>query len=100
MITVGLWVRLIAKPGKEATVAEFLEGAVKLAEQETGTVLWCAVRLSPTEFAIFDGHTDEAGRQAHLNGEVAAAILANAGDWLAEPPVIEQTDFLALKLPA
>jgi quinol monooxygenase YgiN len=99
MVKVGLLVRLVAKPGKEETVAEFLAGALPLAEAEAGTVTWFAIRLSDAEFGIFDAFPDDAGRKAHLNGPIAAALMANAAELLAVPPVIEQVDVLAAKLP-
>ncbi|HEY3256550.1 MAG TPA: antibiotic biosynthesis monooxygenase [Polyangiaceae bacterium] len=99
MLKVGLLVRLVAKAGKERTVAEFLAGALPLAQAEAETVAWFAVRLSNNEFAIFDAFPTEAGRKAHLNGPIAAALMANAADLLAEPPRIESVDVLASKLP-
>jgi len=100
MVKVGLLVRLVAKPGKEQVVAEFLAGALPLARAEAETVTWFALRISSTEFAIFDAFPGEPGRQAHLNGPIAAALMANAADLLAEPPRIEPVDVLASKLPA
>ncbi len=99
MIKVGLLVRLVAKPGKEQIVAEFLASALPLAVAETETVTWFALRLSSAEFAIFDAFPGEAGRQAHLNGSIAAALMANAADLLSEAPRIEPVDVLASKLP-
>ncbi|HEY3666926.1 MAG TPA: antibiotic biosynthesis monooxygenase [Polyangiaceae bacterium] len=99
MVKVGLLVRLVAKAGKEKTVAEFLAGALPLAEAEAGTVTWFAIRLSDKEFGIFDAFPDDSGRKAHLNGPIAAALMANAAELLAAPPVIEQVDVLAAKLP-
>jgi quinol monooxygenase YgiN len=93
-----LWVRLKAKPEKAAEVAAFLKGAVEMAKDEPGTLLWCAVQLGPDEFAIFDSHADESGRQAHLHGPIAAKLMANAADWFAAPPTIENTTFLASKM--
>jgi hypothetical protein len=66
MVTVGLLVRLVAKPGKEAEVTSFLEGGLALVEQEPATIAWFAVRLGPSEFGSFDAFPDDAGRQAHL----------------------------------
>jgi quinol monooxygenase YgiN len=99
MVTVGLLVRLVAKPGKEAEVTSFLEGGLTLAEEEPATIAWFAIRLGPTEFGIFDAFPDDAGRQAHLGGQVAAALMAQAPELLAQPPVIEPVDVLAAKLP-
>jgi quinol monooxygenase YgiN len=98
-VNVALFVRLEAKPGKEAEVAEFLKGALPLVEAEPATIAWFGVRLGPSTFAIFDAFPDQAGRQAHLAGKVAAALMAKAGDLLAEPPSIQKADVLASKLP-
>ena len=99
MVKVGLLVRLQAKPGKEAVVASFLEGALTMANQEAATPVWFALRLGPSTFGIFDAFADEAGRSAHLDGPIAAALMANADELLAEPPQIEKVDVLAAKLP-
>jgi quinol monooxygenase YgiN len=99
MVTVGLFVRLEAKPGKEADVENFLRGALPLVQQETGTTAWFAIRFGPSTFGIFDAAPDERGRQAHLNGQVAAALMAKASELLAQSPVIEKVDVLAAKLP-
>jgi len=100
MLTLGLFARLEAKPGKEEDVAAFLMQGLQLANQETTTPLWFAVRLAPTTFAIFDAFHDEAGRQAHLTGRIAKALMARAPDLLASPPVIERLDVLGVKLPS
>jgi quinol monooxygenase YgiN len=99
MVTVGLLVRLVAKPGKEAEVISFLEGGLALVEEEPATIAWFAIRLGPSEFGIFDAFPDDAGRRAHLGGQVAAAMMAQAPELLAQPPVIEPVDVLAAKLP-
>jgi len=99
MTKVGLLVRLEAKPGKEAQVAEFLRGALPLVENEPATTAWFAIRMGPSTFGIFDTFPDEAGRQAHLSGAVAAALMANAAELFASPPNIEKVDVLASKLP-
>lgn len=98
MVRVGLLVRLQAKPGKEAEVASFLESGLALANQEAATVVWFALRLGPATFGIFDAFSDEAGRKAHLAGQIAAALMAKASDLLSELPKIEQVDVLAAKL--
>src|SRR5207244_9221558 len=100
MITVGLLVRLEAKTGREADVEKFLKSAVPLVEAEPATTAWFAIRLGPSTFGIFDVFPDEAGRDAHLNGRVAAALMAKASELLAEPPQIEKVDVIAAKLPA
>lgn len=99
MVTVGLWVSLKAKPGKEDDVARFLEGGRALVDQEPETTAWFAVRLSSSEFAIFDVFPDDSGRQAHLSGKVAEALMAQAPDLFAQPPDIKQVDVIAAKLP-
>ncbi len=99
MVTVALLVRLEAKPGKEADVENFLKGGLPIVREEPATTAWFAIRMGPSTFGIFDAFPDEAGRQAHLTGKVAAALMAQASDLLAEPPSIEQVDVLAAKLP-
>jgi quinol monooxygenase YgiN len=98
MVTVSLFVRLEAKPGKEEAVAAFLDQGLQLANQETTTPLWFALRLSKSTFAIFDAFENESGRQAHLNGPIAKALMANAPELLASPPLIERADVLGAKL--
>ena len=91
----GLLVRLEAKSGKEAEVEEFLRSALPLVQQEPATTAWFAIRFSQSEFGIFDVFPDDAGRDAHLNGAVAKALMANASTLLAKPPGIERIDVLA-----
>ncbi|HEY2510494.1 MAG TPA: antibiotic biosynthesis monooxygenase [Polyangiaceae bacterium] len=98
MVKVALLARLVAKPGKEEEVASFLSSALPLAEAEPATVVWFALRLSKSEFGIFDAFPNEAGRKAHLDGPIASALMAKAGELLAEPPKIERVDLLASKL--
>lgn len=98
-VTVGLSVRLQAKPGREADLEALLRSAAPLAEAEPATLVWFAVRLGPTTFAIFDAFPDEAGRDAHLAGGIAAALGEHASALLAAPPAIERIDVLAAKLP-
>ncbi|HEY7405575.1 MAG TPA: antibiotic biosynthesis monooxygenase [Candidatus Angelobacter sp.] len=95
MVKTALFVRLEAKPGKEQEVADFLKSGLPLAQQEPATITWFAIRLGPSTFGIFDAFPDEAGRQAHLNGRIAAALMAKAGEFLAQPPSIEKADVLA-----
>ncbi|SFE61143.1 putative quinol monooxygenase [Spirosoma endophyticum] len=97
MIKVGLLVRLEAKPGKEQAVIDFLKSGLTLAQDEPATITWYATQLGPSTFGIFDTFPDEAGRTAHLQGPIAAALMANAADLLATDPVIEQIDILAAK---
>jgi quinol monooxygenase YgiN len=98
-VSTALLVRLEAKPGKEEDVAAFLRGGLALVQQEPATTTWFGIRLGPTTFGIFDAFPDEAGRQAHLSGRVAEALMARASELLAQPPAIEQVDVLASKLP-
>ena len=99
MVKVALYVRLEAKPGKEAEVHDFLMGGLPIVQAEPATTAWFAIRLGPSTFGIFDAFPDEAGRDAHLSGRVAAALMAKAPDLLAEPPKIQKVDVLAAKLP-
>lgn len=99
MITVGLLVRLEAKPGKEAEVESFLKSGLALVEDEPETTVWFAIRMGQSTFGIFDAFPDDSGRKAHLSGRVAAALMAKASELLAKPPVIENVDVLAVKLP-
>ena len=99
MVTVALLVRLHAKPGKEAEVEAFLRSALPLVQDEPATTAWFALRFGPSSFAIFDAFLDDDGRQAHLAGRVAEALLARAAELLSAPPVIESADALASKLP-
>ena len=99
MITVGLLVRLEAKPGKEAEVEKFLKSGLALVEAEPETTVWFAIRMGQSTFGILDAFPSESGRKAHLSGAVAAALMAKAPDLLAQPPVIENVDVLAVKLP-
>jgi quinol monooxygenase YgiN len=99
MVTVALLVRLEAKPGKEADVENFLKGGLPIVQEEPATTAWFAIRMGPSTFGIFDAFPDDAGRQAHLSGRVAAALMAQAADLFTQPPSIEQVDVLAAKLP-
>ena len=99
MVNVALLVRLEAKPGKEAEVESFLKGGLAIVQEEPATTAWFAIRMGPSTFGIFDAFPDEAGRQAHLTGRVAAALMAKAPDLLSQPPSIDKVDVLAAKLP-
>jgi quinol monooxygenase YgiN len=98
MLTVSLFVRLEAKAGKEEEVAAFLKQGLELANREATTPLWFALRLGPATFAIFDAFRDESGRDAHLNGPIAEALMAQAATLLASPPVIERADVIGAKI--
>jgi quinol monooxygenase YgiN len=99
MVKYGLYVRLEAKPGKETEVENFIKGALPLVEDEPGTTAWFGIRMGPSTFGIFDVFPDEKGREAHLAGRVAAALMAKTPDLLVKAPVIEKIDILADKLP-
>jgi quinol monooxygenase YgiN len=100
MVTVGLLVRLEAKPGKADEVAHFLGQALPQVEQEPATTAWFAIRLGPSTFGIFDAFPDNSGRKTHLSGPVAAALMASTPNLLTELPAIEMHDVLAAKLPS
>jgi len=97
MIELALFVQLEAQPGKEQVVADFLAAALEMANQEAGTPIWFALRLSPTTFGIFDAFSTEADRQTHLNGAIAQALMAKAPELLAAPPQIQAIDVLGVK---
>jgi quinol monooxygenase YgiN len=99
MVKYALFVRLEAKPGKEADVAKFLQAGLELSMQETGTPVWFALKLGPSTFGVFDAFADEAGRQAHLSGAIAQALMAMASELFSKPPSIERVDVLGAKLP-
>ena len=99
MVKTALYVRLDAKPGKEKEVADFLKGGLALANQEPATTAWFALQMGPSTFGIFDVFPYDAGRDAHLNGPIAAALMSKAGELLANPPSINKVDILAAKLP-
>jgi quinol monooxygenase YgiN len=99
MDTVGLLVTLEAKPGREDELASFLTGALPLVQQEPETTAWFAIRLGPARFGIFDAFPGDGGRDAHLSGQVAAALIQAAPQLLAADPTIDKVDVLAEKLP-
>ena len=99
MVRVALFVKLEAKPGKEKDVESFLSSGLPLVQQEPGTIAWFGIRMGPSTFGIFDAFPDEAGRQAHLSGKVAAALMEKAGELFSKAPSIEKVDVLAAKLP-
>lgn len=99
MSKVALFVRLEAKPGKESEVEQFLRDGLAIVEAEPATTSWFALRLSPSTFGIFDSFPDDAGRNAHLAGRVADALMAKANDLFTTPPQISKLDVIASKLP-
>ena len=97
MVKYALLARLEAKPGKEDIVENFLKGALNMAEDEEDTIEWFALKIGPSTFGIFDTFKSEEGREAHLSGKIAAALMEHANDLLATPPVIEKVELLAVK---
>ena len=98
MLKLSLFVRLEAKPGKAEDLAAFLRQGLEMANREVATPLWFALRLGPTTFAVFDAFWDEAGRENHLNGPIAKALMSQAPSLLAVPPVIERADIIGAKV--
>ena len=99
MDKVALMVRLHAKEGKEQEVETFLREALPIVEDETATSVWHALRINNSTFLIFDTFPDDKGRQAHLSGKVARALKERSSELFSEPPVIEELDILAVKMP-
>jgi quinol monooxygenase YgiN len=97
MVKFALLARVEAKPGKEEAVENFLKSALALAEEEKDTVSWYALRIGPSTFGIFDTFNHEEGREAHLSGKIAAALMEHASELLSAPPTIEKVDLLAVK---
>ena len=97
MEKLALLARFEARPGKENEVSEFIKGALALAQNEAATIRWYALQLGPSTFGVFDTFADESGRQAHLGGPIAQALMAKASELLAAPPQIEQVSLLAVK---
>jgi quinol monooxygenase YgiN len=93
----ALLARVEAKPGKENEVLSFLKNALPMANAEPDTIRWYALQLGPSTFGIFDTFETEQGRQAHLDGKIAEALMANASELLATDPVIEKVELLAIK---
>lgn len=100
MVKTALFVRLEAKPGKEQEVESFLMSGLPLVEQEPATIAWFALKISPSVYGIFDAFPDDAGREAHLSGKVAEALMARAPDLFANAPQIMNIGVLAAKLPS
>ena len=93
----ALLARVEAKPGKENEVLAFLKSALPLAQADPDTVRWYALQIGPSTFGVFDTFETESGRQAHLAGRIAEALMANASALLSKPPVIELVDLIAVK---
>lgn len=99
MLTKALFVKLEAKPGKEQALADFLHTGYQIVLEEPKTITWYALQFGPGTFGIFDSFEAEDGRQAHLSGKVAEALMKHAPDLLATTPNIEQVSILATKQP-
>jgi len=97
MVSVAILATLQAKPDKVTELSDMLKNALELAQAEEQTISWYALQIGETTFGIFDTFEDEAGRQAHLNGQIAAALMEHADELLSEPPNIEQVTILAAK---
>jgi quinol monooxygenase YgiN len=97
MVSFAILATLQAKPDKVTAVSDMLKGAVALAQAEEQTVSWYALQMGETTFGVFDTFEDEAGREAHLNGQIAAALMAHADELLSEPPKLEMVTVLAAK---
>lgn len=97
MVSKALWVSLEAKPGKEAEVEAFLNGGLELVQEEPDTRTWYAVKMGPSSYGIFDTFADEPGRDAHLSGKVAQALMEQAPNLFAQQPEIHKIDVLASK---
>jgi quinol monooxygenase YgiN len=99
MPKLAIWAQMEAKAGKEQEVAEFLKSAQALAEKETGTITWYAMRLGGSGFGIFDTFADEKGREAHLTGEIAKALFERSQELFAKEPTVHKVELLAAKVP-
>ncbi len=93
----ALYGRMKAKPGKEADVEAFLKQGAEMAQQEAGTIRWFAIKEDDGAYSIFDTFNDEAGRDAHMHGEIAKALMAKASELFSEPPQIHKIEVLAEK---
>ena len=100
MDRLALLALLEAKAGKEKELEAFLKSALPLAQQEAGTTSWYALKLGPGRFGIFDTFRNEDGRNAHLTGPIAKALMAKADELLAKPPQIDKVELLAAKAPS
>ena len=97
MAKYAIYVSLKAKPGKEKDVEAFLKQGAEMAKKETGTVTWYGLKEDEGRYSVFDTFNDEAGRDAHLNGAIAKALMANAATLFSEAPQIHKISILADK---
>jgi quinol monooxygenase YgiN len=93
----AIWVMLKSKPGKEAEVEAFLAQGAKMSESEPETVTWYGVKIMEGMYGVFDTFDDEAGRDAHLNGEIAKALMASAPELFSNEIKIETMEILSSK---
>jgi len=97
MAKFALYAELKPKPGKEAEIETFLKQGAAMAQDEPGTITWFAFKEDNGTFGIFDTFDDEKGRDAHLTGEIAKALMAKAEEYFVEPPKIHKIAILAEK---
>ena len=93
----AIWVMLKAKPGKEADVEAFLKQGATMSHDEPQTVTWYGVKMGPGMYGVFDTFDDEAGREAHINGEIAKALMSNASELFSNELKIEKMEILGSK---
>ena len=97
MAKYALYAPLKAKPGKESEIEAFLKQGAEMAAEESGTTSWFGLKEGEGRYAVFDTFDDEQGRDAHMNGAIAKALMAKANELFAEPPRIHKIDVLASK---
>ncbi|GAC1359587.1 MAG: hypothetical protein NVSMB3_07150 [Acidobacteriaceae bacterium] len=97
MAKFALYVPLKARPGKESEIEAFLKQGAEMAEKESGTASWFGLKEGNPHYAVFDTFDDAEGRDAHLSGEIAKAVMAKASELFSEPPQIHKIDVLATK---
>jgi quinol monooxygenase YgiN len=97
MAKLAIWVMLKAKPGKEADVEAFLKQGAVMSNDEAQTVNWYGVKMGPGIYGVFDTFNDEEGRDAHLNGPIARALMANASELFSNEIRVEKMEILADK---
>ena len=99
MLPAAILARVEASPDQDAAVEAFLKSALPLAYAASHTSVWFALKMRPSTFEIFNAFAQAEGRTAHLNGQIAAALMANAAELLSQPPDIEMVVVLASKMP-
>ena len=93
----AIWVMLKAKPGKEQEVEDFLKAGASMSQNEPGTVTWYGVKMAPGLYGVFDTFHDEQGRDAHMNGDIAKALMAKAPELFSNQLQIEKMEIMASK---